>query len=279
MSTPGDVRRPSTTKPSATATAADGDKKPGAAKTAGAKPGAGRPTGKSGGGGKNRKPVTPVKVSQGRNWGPIALFTVAGVLAVAIVGFGGFKVWQASHKPGWQDQAKAIKGLVNYRESDPVLAKAAQHEWGVLTFNQNPPVGGTHNYVWQNCMGDVYDKPIPKEQAVHSMEHGAVWVTYQPNLPADQVAKLAEKVKGKSYLLMSPYEGLDKPISLQAWGYQLKVDSASDARVDEFINALRLNATMEPGADCSGGITDTGTAPLDLGKETNPTPSTDMGNG
>ena len=38
---------------------------------------------------------------------------------------------------------------------------------------------------------------------------------------------------------MSPYPGLDAPISLQAWGYQLKVDNADDPRIDDFIKALR----------------------------------------
>ena len=58
---------------------------------------------------------------------------------------------------------------------------------------------------------------------------------------------------------MSPFAGLDKPISLQAWGYQLKVDNADDGRIDEFISALRQNAPSEPGATCTGGITATGT--------------------
>ena len=65
-------------------------------------------------------------------------------------------------------------------------------------------------------------------------------------------------------MLMSPYPGLDAPISMQAWGYQLKVDDASDSRIDEFINALRKNATQEPSAGCSGGITDATPTPLDL---------------
>jgi hypothetical protein len=116
-------------------------------------------------------------------------------------------------------------------------------------------------------MGDVYDAPIANEHAVHSLEHGAVWITYRPDLPKDQVDKLAAKVRGKEFMLMSPYEGLDSKISLQAWGYQLKVNSATDGRVDDFIKALRKNATMEPQAGCSGGITATGTTPRDLGKE------------
>jgi hypothetical protein len=96
------------------------------------------------------------------------------------------------------------------------------------------------------------------------MEHGAVWVTYRPDLPKDQVDALAAKVRGQEYMLMSPFPGLDKPISLQAWGYQLKVDNASDGRIDEFIESLRGNATVEPGAACSSGVTATGSEPRDI---------------
>jgi hypothetical protein len=106
------------------------------------------------------------------------------------------------------------------------------------------------------------------------MEHGAVWVTYRPDLPSDQVEKLAKRVRGNSYMLMSKYPGLDKPISLQAWGYQLKVDNADDGRIDDFIRILRQNATQEPGAECAGAqpnyITGTGSQPHDLGS---PAPS------
>jgi hypothetical protein len=104
----------------------------------------------------------------------------------------------------------------------------------------------------------VYAQPIANEHAVHSLEHGAVWVTYKQGLGADQVAKLQEKVQGRDYMLMSPIANLDKNISLQAWGYQLKVDNADDKRIDQFIQALRLNASLEPNAACSSGNTTTG---------------------
>jgi hypothetical protein len=109
---------------------------------------------------------------------------------------------------------------------------------------------------------DLYTAPIDNEHAVHSLEHGAVWVAYRPDLPKNQVNALAKKVRGKDYMLMSPFPGLDKPISLQAWGYQLKVESASDDRIDRFISAFRRTASVEPGATCSQGTTTkTGTQP------------------
>jgi hypothetical protein len=132
-----------------------------------------------------------------------------------------------------------------------------------VKYEQSPPVGGNHSYAWQTCMGNVYDAQIPNEHAMHSLEHGAVWITYRPDLPADQVAKLAAKVTGVEKMMMSPYPGLDKPISLQAWGYQLKVDNADDARIGDFIGALRVNASLEgPTALCSGGNSATGEKPL-----------------
>nr|WP_232534367.1 DUF3105 domain-containing protein [Plantactinospora sp. KBS50] len=207
--------------------------------------------------------MAPVKVSQGRAWGPIALGTAVGVLAVAIVGYGAWAVYQGGRS--WQDKADSISGILDVRKTDPESLKYEKHQAGPINYTKyQPPVGGVHNDVWQNCMGDVYDAPIASEHAVHSLEHGAVWITYRPDLPQDQVDKLAEKVRGQSYMLMSPYEGLDKPISLQAWGFQLKVDKAGDGRIDDFIKALRVNAAAEPGASCSQGITATGTTPHDL---------------
>ena len=255
----GGTRRPST-KPAAGA-------KPAGKSTKSASPA--KPAAKGGG----RPPITPVKVSQGTNWGPIALFSLVGLIAIGIIGFG---VWQV-FKPvdTWQQKADGIPGIVNFKKTEPDYLKAAQHQFGPITYKQSPPVGGPHNPNWQRCQGDVYDAAIANEHAVHAMEHGAVWITYRPDLPKAQVDKLAAKVRGNDYMLMSPYPGLDKPISLQAWGYQLKLDNADDARIDQFIQALRQNATQEAGVVCSAGnyINTTGTTPHDLGKEASPAAS------
>jgi hypothetical protein len=255
MSTPGPERVPSTVR----VDKKSGQGKPPAspsksAKSTGARPGGAKGT--AGKGPKGRKPVTPVKVSGGRNWGPIAVAGVVVLIAAGIIGYGIYASVKGSQS--WQDQAAGIKGIVNYRVQKNPQIDARDHKDGRLTYVTNPPVGGAHNPLWQNCMGDIYTEPIANEHAVHSLEHGAVWVTYKQGLAADQVDKLKSKVEGKDYMLMSPVAGLDKNVSLQAWGYQLKVDKASDKRIDKFIKALRLNASMEPGAACSSGNTTTG---------------------
>ncbi|WP_434741499.1 DUF3105 domain-containing protein [Micromonospora sp. SH-82] len=231
----------------------------------GGKPGAGNPGRAGGGKGKGkggRKSIAPVKVSQSRPWGPIALFVAVGVLATAIIGYGAWASFQGSRP--WEERADNIADIQNFRKSDPELVKGANHQAGPVEYAQSPPVAGPHNNSWQNCMGDVYDAPIANEHAVHSLEHGAIWITYRPDLPADQVQQLTEKVQGTEKMMLSPYEGLDRPISLQAWGYQLKVDDAGDSRIDEFTRTLRVNASIEgPNALCSQGITATGTTPRD----------------
>lgn len=218
------------------------------------------PAGKTGPRRPSGKPVKPIKPA--RPWGMIIAGTIVGVLAIAIIVYGAIQVVD-SNKPFGDREAQQISGVVNYRDSDPAMLTNG-HKDGKLTYKTSPPVGGDHNGAWQNCQGDVYTQQIPNEHAVHSMEHGAVWITYSPDLPADQVKKLADKVN-KDYMLMSPYPGLDKPVSLQAWGFQLKLDSVDDPRIDEFITAFRQNANVEPGATCSSGVQVTGDTPQSSG--------------
>ncbi len=121
-----------------------------------------------------------------------------------------------------------------------------------VNYPQTPPVGGDHNPVWLNCMGTVYDKPVVNENAVHSMEHGAVWVTYNAKASAADIKTLSDKVKATPYSLMSPYPDEQGTITLTAWGTQLVLDSASDPRVGEFFTKyVQGPQTQEPGASCS----------------------------
>jgi hypothetical protein len=130
-----------------------------------------------------------------------------------------------------------------------------------VTYPMTPPVGGDHNPVWLTCMGNVYDKPVQNENAVHSLEHGVVWVTYDPaRVDTAGVAALRALVTSRyagaeRYVILSPYPGLPAPVVASAWGVQLRATSPSDTRVRDFIDYFRTGPqTPESGARCTGGV-------------------------
>src|SRR6266536_2978276 len=126
------------------------------------------------------------------------------------------------------------------------------HTSAAVHYAQTPPVGGDHNPVWQNC--GYYDQPLHNENAVHSLEHGAVWVTYRPNLPKDQVDRLANLARGQTFVLASPYPGLPAPVVASAWGVQEWFHTANDPKLNDFVSKYRQGPqTPEPGAACTNG--------------------------
>lgn len=118
-----------------------------------------------------------------------------------------------------------------------------------VTSTNNPPVGGDHSQQPVTC--GIYKNPVDTSGAVHSMEHGAVWVTYRPDLPQKQIDILAKTAKSNPYQLLSPYPGLSSPVVASAWGKQLKLENAYDPRLAVFLKAyLQGPQTPEPGAPC-----------------------------
>lgn len=150
----------------------------------------------------------------------------------------------ASYTPG--GDGAEIEGVETFEN-------VTEHVEGTVDYEQSPPAGGPHNQVWLNC--GIYDQPVPNENAVHSLEHGAVWVTYNP---ADVSGEELETLEGQlpdSYVILSPYEDLDAPIAVSNWNHQLKVDSADDERIGEFFEEYWRSADVpEPGASCSGAM-------------------------
>lgn len=135
------------------------------------------------------------------------------------------------------------------------------HVEGTVDYPQSPPVGGEHSPVWAACDGRVYDEPLADENAVHSLEHGAVWVTWLPSLPAADVETLHGLVEGVDYRMGSPYPGQAAPVVVTAWGHQMTADSVTDPRIATFVEAYTNGPqTPEPGATCqdpSGAPPDT----------------------
>ena len=127
------------------------------------------------------------------------------------------------------------------------------HTTDPVDYPQSPPVGGDHDPAWQNC--GVYRDPVRNENAVHSIEHGAVWISYSEDLPEADIATLEELAAGQSHILVAPYPGLSSPIVLTAWGRQLAVDGVDDPRVEQFVEAFQEGSqSPEPGSSCDGAL-------------------------
>jgi hypothetical protein len=123
------------------------------------------------------------------------------------------------------------------------------HVDGAVDYPQSPPAGGQHSAQLLAC--GVYRQPVPNENAVHSLEHGAVWITYDPDLPQDEIDTLEQLGSQTDHRIVSPYPGLRSPIVVTAWGFQLDLESADDPRLMQFINTFEEGPTTpERGAAC-----------------------------
>ena len=241
----------------------------------GGRGGASRPSAgsgsRAGGRGGRTRPPTQV-VAQQRPWGLIAAAVAVVVFAAAVITYAVIQVREAD--AARIDSVDEIPGIETFD-----YAPGQDHVPTPVEYEQSPPVGGPHDGSWADCTGTVYDVDIRHENAVHSLEHGAVWITYDPDaLSADQIATLADLVDGVSGRILSPYAGLDSPVSLQSWNHQLKVDSADDPRIEQFADFLTFNGDVEGhypeiGASCENP--DFAAAPLVAGEPSEPVGPTD----
>ncbi len=127
------------------------------------------------------------------------------------------------------------------------------HVESAVTYDMTPPAGGPHHPSWLNC--GTYEQEVPAEFAVHSLEHGAVWVTYDPELVTGGDLDTLRSAMPRTHMVLSPFTGLDSPVVASAWGAQVALDGVDDPRLIDFIIKYRLSPTApEPGALCSQGL-------------------------
>ena len=186
----------------------------------------------------------------GRN--PQWLYIAGGFGGIALIGLLVLMV-QAAMPPAevrpTPTPVAEIAGLV--QAATP--PSAAHDDNLVIPFGELPPMGGTHHSIWQNC--GIYVNPVQPQHAVHSLEHGAVWITYQPDLAQTTIDRLVNQVRDRRFVLVSPYPNQRSPIVMTAWGLQLELDAVDDERFMLFLNTFEKGPqTPEPGATCQGGL-------------------------
>ncbi|GAA3105117.1 hypothetical protein GCM10020254_58670 [Streptomyces goshikiensis] len=157
-----------------------------------------------------------------------------------------------------KDAEAARKAPVSGEQDWDAKKLGRNHVDTPVKYEMNPPVGGDHHPRWMNCNGDVYKNPVPEVNAVHSLEHGAVWVTYSEKAAKGDLDKLAETVGKTPYSLMSPVKEQTGAIMLSAWGQAADGGQRHRPAGGAVLHQVRAGPpqTPEPGAACTNGLAD-----------------------
>jgi hypothetical protein len=109
---------------------------------------------------------------------------------------------------------------------------------GPIQYDRHPPTNGDHAPLWQNC--GFYRESIEDRHAVHSLDHGVVWITYRPDLSQHQLETL-RPYGNENYVMVSPYLGQNAPVIATSWRVQLKLNGANDPRLEQFVNEFKIS--------------------------------------
>ena len=141
--------------------------------------------------------AAPTKVSKPFPWGSVVGSVLLGAALIGILVYAAMNAGK-----GISDVVRNPDGAIDGVAIADVEGLGNKHVEGPVSYPQTPPNAGDHNQLPQTCA--VYDAPIAPEHAVHSLEHGAVWVTYNDSVSEADIEQLRSQVEGDPYRLMSP---------------------------------------------------------------------------
>jgi hypothetical protein len=135
-------------------------------------------------------------------------------------------------------------------------------------YTDTPATSGLHDPAWLPEEPKVYDAQPPEAQAVHSLEHGAVFVYYLPEadggLPQEVIDRLAQIGGGSDATFVAPYPTLtaDRALTITAWNRRQSCPAANQA--DEGLSAADA-ATIVNGFvtafECTGNAPESSNTP------------------
>lgn len=110
------------------------------------------------------------------------------------------------------------------------------HVQGNIDYRDPPPAGGAHSPCW----GDygVHEEPLPAENWVHNLEHGAVVYLYDcPEGCAEDVEALSTLIEGRPFALLTAYPALSTRFAVVAWGHRLESEDVDPTAFAAFYDA------------------------------------------
>jgi hypothetical protein len=166
---------------------------------------------------------------------PVVLAGLGLILVVAVI------LWQ-NRPSGPPSQAPLMGDAVPYAAAAHVADEALMDVPEGM-----PPAAGPH-FVQPQRPG-IYEAPIADGNAVHALEHGIIWFTYNPDLITNEDLDVIRRVARNhaNDVIVSPRPRNAEGVYVVSWGRRLLVPLPVDADVlDEFVRTNR-DRSPEPG--------------------------------
>ena len=110
-----------------------------------------------------------------------------------------------------------------------------------------PPAGGPH-FV-EELRAGISEQPVPDGRAIHSLEHGMIWITYRPDLiSASDLATLRKVARAyERDVILSPRPANTAAVSAVSWERRANMASPVEERALRDFVTTNLNRSPEPG--------------------------------
>lgn len=164
-------------------------------------------------------------------------------LIIVVVGYGIYFLVK-SVAPKGKDFSRAISVM----EAKHIAVGSQLSE-----YNSNPPTSGSH--YGQTARSGFRDEAISDQNIIHNLEHGDIWIAYNPHI-ADGIKEELKQFRAAK-VIITPREANDTDIALAAWGrldkFNIENGVLPVGRIKDFIKRY-TGRGPERVSGASGGI-------------------------
>lgn len=172
-------------------------------------------------------------------WGGLPVLA-AVMIAVVLIGV---LVWQNRPAATLSPSDEPLMG-----QEVPMTSAAHINDADLMDIQPGlPPAGGPHFPQWLPT--GIYDEPQQDGLIVHSLEHGVIWFSYNPDLLSDEDLEVVERV-GREFsndVIVAPRPDNAGALYALSWGRRLEVETPVDADVLRQFVRTNVNRAPEPG--------------------------------
>jgi len=168
-----------------------------------------------------------------RNWGIVIIVFIMGVIGFIQL------TKKTPEQIQFEQEVKAVS-LEGKVEEFPIEGRDHVPAGTDVEYKTNPPTSGSH--LAEAEKWGIFSNEIDDMAAVHSMEHGGIWISYK-DITQEEISSLEEVSKQNSQsTVVSPRSGNDGKIVIASWGKMVKLETAEKALIQKYIDTYKNQA-------------------------------------